>query len=79
MAVAEAVSRGEPNDLLDRLAGAPEFSGVPTDTLRAELDPARYVGRAPEQVMEFLGEFLGPLQVRAREQMMAAPGAELRV
>jgi len=79
MVVAEKVSRGEPNDLLDRLAGAPEFGRVPVETLRAELDPARYVGRAPEQVGEFLEEFLAPLLVRARGAMQAAPPGELRV
>ncbi len=79
LAVAEQVSRGEPNDLLDRLAGAPEFSRVPVETLRAELDPARYVGRAPEQVGEFLAEFLEPLLERARAVMQVAPPSELRV
>ncbi|MCL4865167.1 MAG: adenylosuccinate lyase, partial [Gemmatimonadales bacterium] len=69
----------EPNDLLDRLAGAPEFSRVPVETLRAELDPARYVGRAPEQVGEFLAEFLEPLLERARAVMQVAPPSELRV
>lgn len=77
--VAERVSRGEPNDLLDRLAAAPEFGRVPVETLRAELDPARYVGRAPEQVGEFLDEFLAPLMTRARAVMQVAPAGELRV
>ena len=80
LAVADAVSRGEPNDLLDRLAGDDAFKAVKQATLKAELDPARYVGRAPEQVAEFLEEYLDPLLVRARH---AAPvpmdPAELRV
>ena len=46
LAVAEAVSRGGRNDLLDRLVADPAFSGVPVESLRAELDPARYTGRA---------------------------------
>ncbi|MFN2325479.1 MAG: adenylosuccinate lyase [Gemmatimonadales bacterium] len=79
LAVAESVSRGEPNTLLEQLAAAPEFAGVPADTLRAELDPARYTGRAPEQVGEFLDEFLTPLLARARTVMSTAPAGEIRV
>jgi adenylosuccinate lyase len=79
LAVAEGVSRGEPNTLLDRLAAAPEFAAVPTEALRAELDPARYTGRAPEQVGEFLAEFLAPLLARARTVMATAPAGEIRV
>lgn len=79
LAVAEAVSRGEPNDLLARLAAAPEFAGVPAAALQAELEPARYVGRAPEQVGEFLAEFLEPLLARARPVMSRPGPAEIRV
>jgi adenylosuccinate lyase len=53
-AVADAVARGEPNDLLERLAQDAAFAAVDAAALRAELDPRRYVGRAPEQVREFL-------------------------
>jgi adenylosuccinate lyase len=79
LAVAEAVSRGEPNDLLERLSAAPEFAAVPAERLRAELDPRHYTGRAPEQVGEFLGEFLEPLLARARPVVAAAPAGEIRV
>lgn len=54
-AVSEAVAHGEANDLLDRLARDPAFAQVDAGRLRAELDPARYVGRAPEQVSQFVG------------------------
>ena len=57
-AVAEAVAEGGPNDLLDRLSADPAFAKIDADALRAELDPVRYVGRAPEQV---LGYVEGPL------------------
>jgi adenylosuccinate lyase len=53
-AVADAVDRGQPNDLLERLAADPAFARVNATALRAELDPARYVGRAPSQVTEYL-------------------------
>ena len=42
------------NDLLQRLAADAAFAAVDVDTLRAELDPMRYVGRAPDQVTEFV-------------------------
>ena len=82
LAVADAVARGEPNDLLERLSGDPAFTSAKRDTLLAELDPARYVGRAPEQVAEFLAEYLDPLvaDARRRHSLAAATGsAELRV
>ena len=47
------MAEGAENDLLDRLAGDPGFAIVDADALRAEVDPARYIGRAPEQVHDF--------------------------
>ena len=74
---ARAVKDGAPrNDLLDRLAGDPEF-GVGLDDLHSLLDPKRFVGRAPQQVDEFLAEAVAPV--------LASPGSlvgeheELRV
>jgi adenylosuccinate lyase len=77
--VAEAVSRGAPNDLLDRLAADPAFRSVPAEALRAELDPASYTGRAEQQVGEFLTEYLHPLLERARPLAAETGGAEVRV
>jgi adenylosuccinate lyase len=79
LTVAEAVSRGAPNDLLDRLAADPAFRTVPAAALRAELNPANYTGRAPQQVGEFLDEYLDPLLRRARPLAAEAETAELRV
>ena len=45
--------------MLDRLSEDPVF-GVGRDALRELLDPLRFVGRAPQQVDEFLGEVLEP-------------------
>jgi adenylosuccinate lyase len=47
------------NDILDRLAADPIFALGPAD-VRELLDPSRYVGRAPEQVDEFLTEVVDP-------------------
>ncbi len=79
LAAAARVGQGEPNDLLDRLAADPAFRGVPAAALRAELDPARYTGRAARQVEEFLAEYLAPLLARARPLAVEAEPAEVRV
>ncbi|HMA23777.1 MAG TPA: adenylosuccinate lyase, partial [Gemmatimonadaceae bacterium] len=64
---ARAIKNGaERNDLLARLAADPAF-GVPVADLETALDPSRFVGRAPEQVDEFLDQVVAPvLAGRAR-------------
>jgi adenylosuccinate lyase len=79
MDVADAVSCGAANDLLDRLAADPAFKDVPVTVLQAELDPARYTGRAGLQVGEFLSEYLLPLLERARPLAAEAETAEVAV
>jgi adenylosuccinate lyase len=79
LAVAEAVSRGEPNDLLSRLAADPAFRGVPAVALQAELEPNHYTGRAAQQVREFREEYLQPLLARARPLAAEAEAAEVVV
>lgn len=57
---ARAVKDGAPrNDLLERLADDAAF-GVSLSDLHAAADPIRFVGRAPEQVDEFLAECVAP-------------------
>ena len=51
---------GKPNDMLERLADDRDF-GVAMDDLRAALDAKRFVGRAPQQVDDFLVEVIQPL------------------
>ena len=61
IAAAHAVKHeGKANDMLQRLAGDKSFN-VSMDDLRDVLDPTRYVGRAPEQVEEFLKEVISPI------------------
>jgi adenylosuccinate lyase len=50
----------EGNDLLERLARDKSF-GVKTKDLGGAIDPKRFVGRAPEQVDEFLRDVITPL------------------
>src|SRR4051812_9704712 len=61
IAAARALKDGAPNnDLLDRIAADDAF-GITRDELDAAMDPRRFVGRAPQQVDEFLEEIVGPL------------------
>ncbi len=66
---------GEANDLLSRLAADPAFSKV---DLSATLDPARFVGRAPEQVDAFVRDVVGPIRVKYVDALHT-PGEQLRV
>ena len=50
---------GEPNPLLALVAGGREF-GLDPQALAALLDPKRFVGRAPQQVDEFLAVTVEP-------------------
>ena len=58
-AAAVVKEQGGRNDLLDRLAGDPALAAV---DLAQVLDPAKFVGRAPEQVDEFLAEVVEPIR-----------------
>ncbi len=60
-AVAESVESGQPNDLLERLSAHPAFANIDPAHLRAEMAPERYIGRAPNQVLDFVAEYLDPL------------------
>ncbi len=50
---------GEANPLLELVAGDPAFA-LDASALAALLDPSRHVGRAPQQVEEFLAEVVAP-------------------
>lgn len=60
-AAADALKEGaERNDLFARLRADPAFAAV-AHLLDDEADPARYVGRAPRHVDEFLAEEVDPV------------------
>ncbi len=59
-AAKEVKEEGLPNDLLDRIAADSEFQVTRTE-LEEELRPELYIGRAPEQVDEFLAEWVRPV------------------
>ena len=52
---------GKSNDLLDRLRREPAFAGVNLDEV---LDPSRYIGRAPMQVLQFVERVAEPVRQR---------------
>ena len=66
--------QGLPNDLLQRLAGDEAFAKV---DLTTTLDPAQFVGRAPQQVDEFVAEVIDP--IRRRHAAASQVSADVRV
>ena len=67
MAAGEVVKvEGKPNDLLERIAADPAF-GMTIEELRAELVPQNFVGRAPQQVAQFLQNDVQPILERYRD------------
>jgi len=51
---------GKKNDLIERIA-ADEMFGLSIDELNSVLAPENYVGRAPQQVEEFINEYVKPV------------------
>jgi len=68
--------RGEPNPMRELLAGDPLFESL-SGTMDSLLDPARFVGRAPEQVLEFLSEEIDPMLERYAD--VGSDGGDIRV
>lgn len=73
-AAAVVKQQGGDNDLLERLAGDPAFARV---DVTAALEPSQFVGRAPEQVDEFIAEVVAP--IRSRYPLGEALDAAVRV
>jgi len=70
MAAAARVKEGESNDLVDRLAAEPIFTGI---DLGATLDPANFIGRAAEQVDRFVKNVVEPIGARWSDQRPEPP------
>jgi adenylosuccinate lyase len=61
MAAGKAVKQeGLPNDLLKRISMDPAFS-LDIDSLQSLLDPMLYIGRCPEQVSDFIANYIRPV------------------
>ena len=52
--------KGLDNNLLELIAEDPVF-GLTMEDLKKTMDPSKYVGRAPQQVDEFLSEVVNPI------------------
>ena len=57
---------GRPNDLLDRLQSHPAFAKIDLGSL---MDPARFIGRSPQQVDAFVRDVVEPVRQRYRDQL----------
>ncbi|XP_043251571.1 adenylosuccinate lyase isoform X2 [Colletes gigas] len=57
---AEVKQHGRDNDLVERIVKDPYFAPI-HDSLDKILDPSTFVGRAPQQVVEFLNEEVHPV------------------
>lgn len=51
---------GKENDLLERIAGDASF-GLSMEEIKAHLNPSDYIGRCPQQVDEFLTQYIKPI------------------
>ncbi|MFH0919502.1 MAG: adenylosuccinate lyase [Fibrobacterota bacterium] len=69
--------RGRDNNLLELIAGDPAFR-LDRTRLKGMLRPGLYVGRAPEQVTEFLAQDVGPL-LRKTGRHTAAGSSDIKV
>jgi len=68
MEAARTVKEGQPNPFLDLVAADP-ILGLEKRALEEALDPKRFIGRAPQQVEEFLEEELYPALEPYRERL----------
>ena len=73
-AAAVVKQQGGRNDLLERLAADAAFAAV---DLKGALDPATFVGRAPQQVDEFLAEVVEPIRGKYPQALAAAAKIEV--
>jgi adenylosuccinate lyase len=65
---------GRPNDLLDRLSADPAFEGI---DVRAAANPKHYVGRAPQQVDDFVRTYVTPIRRRHRKALNLSADLEV--
>jgi len=68
---------GLTNNLIDLLADDPLF-GLSREELSAHMEPSRYIGRCPEQVTDFLNEYVRPV-LEAHPSVLADGAVELKV
>lgn len=65
------------NNLIDLIAEDPLF-GMSREELVAHMEPSRYIGRCPQQVDDFIAEFIAPV-LESHAQALNGAHAELKV
>lgn len=68
---------GLSNNLIDLIAEDPLF-GMSREELLAHMEPSRYIGRCPQQVDDFIAEFITPV-LEAHAQALTGVHTELKV
>ncbi len=68
---------GQSNNLIDLMAADPVF-GMSREEMCAHLDPSAYIGRCPEQVEEFLRDWVKPV-LRCRAGVLNRDDIDLNV
>ena len=76
---AQSLEGGGSENLLDRLAKTPEFKRLGVRATAEELEPGAYVGRAPQQVDDFLDRVLPDLMRSIKAAAPVAAAAEVQV
>lgn len=65
---------GKENDLAERIANDPAF-GLSVDEITSHFEPKNYVGRAPQQVEDFLNDYVKPA-IEANKELL---GVEVEI
>ena len=65
-AAAQVKKFGRPNDLINRLKADISFNKINFEKV---LDPSKYIGRAPQQVDEFIRDIVTPLRKKYRKEL----------
>ncbi len=79
MAAARQVKeKGRDNDLLERIAGDPRFAAI-HGQLAKMLEPINFIGRAPQQVEEFIAAEVDPLLAEFTELLSSSSAGDVNV
>jgi len=65
---ARVKEKGESNDLMDRIAADPAF-GFTRKELADIMNPSNFIGRASDQVKDFLSDFVRPILEKNKDQI----------
>ncbi|RLG55169.1 MAG: adenylosuccinate lyase [Candidatus Hydrothermarchaeota archaeon] len=68
------ITEGSENDLIDRIKADSAFAGIDLDTI---LEPSRSIGRAPEQVDEFISACVEPVRRKYAHKLGTAVELEV--